>query len=299
MLLGAMQVLRRAPGRFVGKLPLFLGVVRFEHTIFALPFAYIGMLLAAGGLPTGRQFLWATVAMVGARTLAMSTNRLIQRGEDAANPRTAGRHLPRGLLRPSEMLVLMLVSTGIFFFAAAQLNTLALALAPVAAAYVVLYSYAKYYTWLTHFVLGWADAIAPAGGWIAVSGSLEWPAVVLAFAVAMWVGGFDVLYACQDMDFDRHYGVHSIPVRFGIGASLAWARGMHLCTSLALLGVGLWLGLSWPYYLGWALASGLLVYEHRLVRPHDLSRLNAAFFNVNGYIAVVVLLATLAALLVV
>ncbi|MBI2919089.1 MAG: UbiA family prenyltransferase [Chloroflexi bacterium] len=293
-----MQALGRAPRQFARKLPLFLGVVRFEHTIFALPFAYIGMLLAAGGLPTGHQFLWTTVAMVAARTLAMGTNRLVQRREDAANPRTAGRHLPRGLLRPAEVLALMLVSTGVFLFAAAQLNTLALALAPVAALYVVLYSYAKYYTWLTHFVLGWADGIAPAGGWIGVTGSVEWPAVLLAFAVAMWVGGFDILYACQDVDFDRRHGVHSIPVRFGIGVSLAWARAMHVCTSLALLAVGLWLGLSWPYYLGWALASALLVHEHRLVSPHDLSRLNAAFFDVNGYIAVVVLLATLAAVLV-
>lgn len=280
------------------RLPLFLGAVRFEHTVFALPFAYLGMFLAAGGLPTWWQFLWVTVAMASARTLAMSANRLIDRHLDALNPRTAGRHLPRGLIRPGEMLALALASLGVFLLAAAMLNRLALVLAPVAAAYVVAYSYAKRFTWLTHFFLGWADAIAPAGGWVAVAGGLSWEAVLLAFAVAMWVGGFDVLYALQDYDFDRAYGVHSIPARFGMGPALWWSRGMHLLTSIALLALGLWMGLGWPYYIGWAVASGLLVYEQALVKPHDLSRLNTAFFNVNGYIALVVFAFTVASLFV-
>ncbi|MBI4334994.1 MAG: UbiA family prenyltransferase [Chloroflexi bacterium] len=283
--------------RHFRKLPLFFGAVKFEHTIFALPFAYIGMLLAAGGLPTFHQFLWITLAMVGARTLAMSANRLVHHQEDAANPRTAGRHLPRGLLRPAEMLALLLLSAAVFFFAAWKLNSLALALAPAAAVYIVLYSYVKYFSWLTHFILGLADGIAPAGGWVGVTGSLDWPAVFLTLAVTMWVGGFDVLYACQDLEFDRRHRVHSIPVRFGVPAALWWSRGMHALTSLSLLAVALWMGLGWPYYLGWAIAATLLVYEHRLLKPHDLSRLNAAFFNVNGYIALVVLLATLAAVL--
>ena len=274
------------------KLPLLLGAVRFEHTLFALPFAYIGMFLAADGLPTLGEFIWITVAMAAGRTLAMCSNRLLHIKEDAANPRTAGRHLPTGQLKRWEMALAMLVSTGVFFFAASQLNTLAFALSPVAAVIVVLYSYVKYYSWTTHFVLGWADGIAPAGAWIGVTGSLDPEAVLLAFAVAAWVGGFDVLYACQDYEFDRRYGVHSIPRRFGIPSAVWWARGMHLLTSASLLALGLWMGLSFPYYIGWAIGSLLLAYEHTLVRPHDLSKLNMAFFNVNSYIALVLLLFT-------
>lgn len=270
------------------KINLLLASIRFEHSIFALPFAYLGMVLAASGLPTWWQFAWITVAMVAARTLAMSANRLIDVKQDALNPRTARRALPTGLLKRGEMLALALVSLGAFLFAAAMLNTLALVLAPVAAFLVVSYSYVKRFTWLTHFALGWADAIAPAGGWIAVSGTLPWEAVLLTFAVAMWIGGFDIFYSCQDIDFDRKHGVHSIPRRFGVAAGFWVARVMHLLTSLALLGVGLWLGLAWPYYVGWAIASALLIYEHRIISPTDLSRLNVAFFNVNGYISVIV-----------
>lgn len=278
------------------KLRLFIDAVRFEHSVFALPFAYIGMLLAAGGWPSWSQFAWITVAMVAARTLAMSANRLIQRREDAANPRTARRALPTGRLRVAEMAALALVSLAVFFVAAWQLNRLALYLAPVAAVVIVGYSWVKYHSWLTHVVLGWADAIAPAGGWIAVRGSLGWEAALLAFGVAMWIGGFDVLYGCQDVEFDKRYGVHSVPRRFGIAAALWWSRAMHALTAAALLALGLWMGLAWPYYVGWAASAALLVYEHRLVKPNDLSRLNMAFFNVNGYIAVVMFIATLGAM---
>ena len=274
----------------LGRGPLILESVRFEHTLFALPFAYIGMFLAADGLPTLSQFIWITVAMVGARTLAMSSNRLIHFREDAANPRTANRHLPKGLLKPWEMGLLMLVSAGVFLFAASQLNSLTLILAPVAAVYVVAYSYAKYHTWTTHFVLGWADAIAPAGAWIAVTGSLDPQAVILAFAVAMWIGGFDIVYACQDYDFDAKYGVHSIPRRFGVEAAFWWYRAMHLLTSAALLALGIWMGLGYFYYIGWAIGSALLAYEHTLVRPHDLSKLQLAFFTINSYISLELLL---------
>ena len=244
--------------------------MRFEHTLFALPFAYIGMFLAADGLPTFSQFIWITVAMVGARTLAMSSNRLIHWKEDAANPRTASRHLPRGLLKPWEMGTLMLVSVGVFLFAASQLNTLALILAPVAAVYVVAYSYAKYYTWTTHFVLGWADAIAPAGAWIGVTGSFSPEAALLAFAVAMWIGGFDIIYACQDYDFDRTHGVHSIPRRFGVVAAFWWYRGMHLLTCSALLALGIWMDLGYFYYIGWGYclgAPGVRAYPGKAPRP--------------------------------
>ena len=283
---------RTGLGALPHKIPLLFEAVKFEHTLFALPFAYIGMFLAADGLPKSGQFIWITVAMVAARTLAMSSNRLIHHKEDAANPRTAGRHLPKGLLKPWEMGLLMAFSVGLFFFAASQLNTLVLALAPVAAVYVILYSYAKYYTWASHSVLGWADAIAPAGGWIAVTGTVDPQAALLAFAVAMWISGFDILYATQDYDFDRKYGVHSVPRRFGISAALWWARVLHLATALSLLALGPWMGLGYFYYIGWALAAALLVYEHRLVKPDDLSRIHIAFFKVNSYIALILLLFT-------
>ena len=274
------------------KIPLLFEAVKFEHTLFALPFAYIGMVLAAGGLPTLSQFIWITVAMVGARTLAMASNRLIHHKEDAANPRTAGRHLPKGLLKPWEMGLLMALSAGLFFYAASQLNTLALVLSPVAVVVVVLYSYAKYYTWTSHFILGWADAIAPAGAWVGVTGTVEPQAVILAFAVATWIGGFDILYSTQDYEFDAKYGVHSIPRRFGIAAALWWAKAMHLLTAASLLALGPWMGLGYFYYVGWALATALLVYEHRLLTPQDLSRLGTAFFKVNTYIALSLLLFT-------
>ena len=286
-----MAILAR-PSQALHKAHLFYEAVRFEHTLFALPFAYIGMFLAADGLPTLSQFIWITVAMVGARTIAMSSNRLIHWKEDAANPRTAGRHLPRGLIKPKEMGALLLVSMGVSFFAASQLNGLALALAPVAAVVVVAYSYAKYFTWGTHFVLGWADAIAPAGAWIGVAGSLSPECVLLAFGLAMWIGGFDIVYACQDVEFDKKYGVHSIPRRFGAEAAFWWYRGMHVLTSASLLAVGLWMDLGVLYYVGWGIASALLAYEHTLVKPHDLSKLQFAFFTINSYISATLLLFT-------
>ena len=280
----------------LSKLRLLLDSIRFEHTVFALPFAYLGMILAADGLPTLAQFAWITVAMASARTLAMSANRIIDRHLDARNPRTASRPLPSGRLKLWEMRAMALVSLAVFLLAAAMLNTLALVLAPVAAVVVVGYSYTKRFTWTSHFILGWADGIAPAGGWIAVTGSLSWEPVLMAFAVAAWIGGFDMLYACQDYDFDRQSGLHSIPQKFGIAAALWWAKAMHLLTAASLLAIGPWMGLGWPFYVGWALAAGLLIYEHRLVSPTDLSRLNLAFFSVNGYIAVIVFVFTFASI---
>ena len=280
------------PKAVLHKAHLFYEAVRFEHTLFALPFAYIGMFLAADGLPTFSQFIWITVAMIGARTIAMSSNRLIHRKEDAANPRTARRHLPSGTLQAWEMGALLLASVGLFIYAASQLNGLSLILAPVAAVFVIGYSYAKYYTWGTHFVLGWADAIAPAGAWIGVSGGLGPEAVLLAFGVAMWIGGFDIVYACQDVDFDSKYGVHSIPRRFGVEAAFWWYRSMHLLTCASLLALGIWMELGYLYFIGWAIASVLLAYEQTLVKPHDLSKLQLAFFTINSYISATLLLFT-------
>ena len=287
-----MQSITAKPIAALNKAHLFYEAVRFEHTLFALPFAYIGMFLAADGLPTLSQFVWITVAMVGARTVAMSSNRLVHWKEDAANPRTVGRHLPQGLLKPWEMGLLLLLALGVFFFAASQLSNLALALAPVAAVVVVGYSYVKYYSWTTHFVLGIADAIAPAGAWIAVTGTIEPEAALLALAVATWIGGFDIVYACVDVSFDGKYGVHSIARRFGVEGAFQWYRAMHLVTSMSLLTLGIWMGLGYLYYIGWAAASALLIYEHTLIKPHDLSKLQMAFFTINTYISATLLLFT-------
>lgn len=262
--------------------------VKFEHSIFALPFAYLGMVLAAKGLPSLHQFIWITVAMAGARTLAMSTNRLADWREDVRNPRTAARPLPRGLLRAWEVAGFALASLAILALAAWQLNTLTLQLLPLAVVILVGYNFTKRFTWLCHFILGLADGGAPFGGWIAITGALSWEPVLLCLAVAFWVGGFDLIYACQDVDFDRANGLRSIAARFGIAASLAQARLWHAATILLLALVGVMAGLAWPYWLGLAAAMALLAYEHSLVSPEDLSRLDMAFFNVNGYIAVVV-----------
>ncbi len=282
--------------RVFGKVPLYLSSIRIWESLFALPFAYIGMVLAAEGWPGWHAFIWINVAMFGARTLAMSGNRVINAKEDAINPRTQTRHLPQGILRPSEVIGMMVVSAGIFFVAAYQLNTLALILAPVAAAYVVLYSYAKYVTWACNLMLGWALAIAPAGAWIGVTGRLDPEAVLLSFAVAMWAGGFDIIYGCTDYDFDRSQGIKSVPVKFGIAGALWLVRVMHLLSAASLLALGIWMGLGPLYYVGWAVAVALLVYENSLVKPNDLSRVGVAFFRVNSYISVQLLAFTILAI---
>ena len=270
--------------------------VKLEHSIFALPFAYLGMILAARGLPTLEQFAWITVAMVSARTLAMAANRLIDRELDARNPRTAGRALPTGRLSPHQVLAACVVSLVVFLFAAAQLNDLCLKLAPVAAAFVVGYSYTKRFTILSHIALGLADAIAPVGGWLAVTGRFALEPIVLALAVATWIGGFDVIYACQDVEFDRAHGLHSVPARHGVATGLRVSAAMHVLTALALLALAPLARLGVAYLVGWAIAVALLAHEHRLVRPDDLSRLGVAFFNVNGYVAIIVFIFTFAGL---
>jgi 4-hydroxybenzoate polyprenyltransferase len=277
----------------IGKVPLYLSSIRIWESLFALPFAFMGMVLAARGWPGWHAFIWINVAMFGARTLAMSGNRVINAKEDALNPRTMNRHLPQGILKPAEVIGMMVVSLVIFLVGAYQLNTLALLLAPLAAAYVVLYSYAKYFTWACNFMLGWALAIAPAGAWIGVTGSLDPPAVLLAFTVAMWAGGFDIIYGCTDYDFDREQGIYSVPRKFGIAGALWIVRGMHLLAATALLALGIWLELSFFFYIGWAIAVVLLIYENSLVKPHDLSKVGVAFFRVNSYISVQLLVFTI------
>jgi 4-hydroxybenzoate polyprenyltransferase len=234
--------------------------------------------------------------MVGARTCAMAANRVIDRAMDARNPRTAHRHLPRGLLRVGELQALAVAGAVVLGVAAALLNPLCLALAPVALLFLVGYSYTKYFTWTTHWILGFTDGMAAAGAWLGVTGRLELPALVLWFALAVWIAGFDLIYACQDVEFDRTHGVHSYPARFGVAAALRMARLNHVLAAAALALLGPLAGLGWGWWLGWLAIVALLGWEHRLVRPHDLSRLEVAFFNVNGYIAVLALAAAVAGL---
>ena len=270
--------------------------IKFEHTVFALPFAYIAMVLAARGWPGWWTMLWVTAAMVGARTCAMATNRVVDRWIDAKNPRTAGRHLPRGVLGAAEMKGLAAVGAALMFVAASMLNPLCLALAPLALAFLVGYSYTKRFTWTSHWILGFTDGIAAGGGWIAVRGHLDAPALVLWFALTVWIAGFDLIYACQDVDFDRANRLHSAPARFGIPAALRLARINHALTAAALALLGVLTGLGVVYWVGWLVVVGLLAYEHSLVSARDLSRLDMALFNVNGYIAVVVLVAVVGGL---
>jgi 4-hydroxybenzoate polyprenyltransferase len=254
------------------------------------------MVLATGGWPGWWTVAWVTLAMVGARTCAMASNRVIDRWIDARNPRTAGRHLPRGVLAAGTLRALAVAGAGLMFLAARMLNPLCLALAPLALLFLVGYSYTKRFTWASHWVLGFTDGIAAAGGWIAVRGAFEPPAFVLWFALTVWIAGFDILYACQDVEVDRRQALYSVPARFGIPAAFRIARVNHVLTAVALAVLGWTSALGPLYWVGWLAVVGLLVYEHSLVSPADFSRLDVAFFNVNGYIAVLVLVAVVAGL---
>lgn len=262
-------------------------MIKWEHSVFALPFALCGAMLAAGGMPTAHQLTWIVVAMIAARSAAMSFNRLADASLDAANPRTRTRALPAGLLKPNFVWNFVIVSAAIFVVAAWELNRVAFLLSPVALAVLLLYSYTKRWTRWSHVVLGFALGIAPAAAWIAVRGSLDPRILLLTGAVTFWVGGFDVLYACQDFDFDKQAGLHSIPRYCGIGKALWIARAFHV-VMLCLLAALVWsFGLGRFAVFGVVVVFGLLAYEHSLVSENDLSKLNAAFFTMNGVIAVV------------
>jgi 4-hydroxybenzoate polyprenyltransferase len=261
-------------------------MIKWEHSIFALPFALCGAMLAARGFPTVHQLIWIVVAMVAARSAAMAFNRLADASIDAANPRTRTRALPAGQLTPVFVATFVIVSSAIFVVAASQLNRLALWLSPVALAVLLLYSYTKRFTRWSHLVLGFALGIAPAAAWIAVRGSLDLRILLLTAAVTFWVAGFDVLYACQDFDFDRQTGLHSIPRHFGVVRALWVARAFHMIMLALLIGM-LWsFGLGKLAVAGVAVVAALLAYEHSLVSADDLSKLNAAFFTLNGVISV-------------
>ena len=263
-----------------------LEMIKWEHSIFALPFALCGAMLAAGGFPNVHQLLWIIVAMVAARSAAMAFNRWADNSIDAANPRTSARALPAGQLTPAFVVTFVVVSSAIFILAASRLNRLTLLLSPVALAILLLYSYTKRFTRWSHLVLGFALGIAPAAAWIAVRGSLDLRILFLTAAVTFWVGGFDVLYACQDFEFDRQTGLHSIPRYLGIRRALWVARAFHMIM-LALLIALLWsFGMGKLAVAGVAVVAALLAYEHSLVSDDDLSKLNAAFFTMNGVISV-------------
>lgn len=280
------------------KLRVFLEMIKFSHTVFALPFAFTGAVLAAGGLPTWQQGFWILMAMVGGRTAAMGLNRLIDAEIDAANPRTRSRAIPAGLLGKGTVFVYVLLASFLMFFAAAQLNRLCLYLSPVALAFLVLYSYCKRFTSLAHVVLGLCLGAAPVGAWIAVRGVVELPAVLLGLAVLFWVAGFDILYALQDLEFDRQRGLHSIPVRLGVTGSLWTARLFSLVMLILLAGLHVTMHLGGWFFAGLVVVALMLGYEHWLLRGGDLRRLDAAFFTMNGYISVAIFLFTLADVLV-
>lgn len=277
---------------------LYLRMIKFSHSVFALPFAFTAALLAAKGIPAWQQILWIVVAMVGARSGAMGANRLVDRHIDAANPRTAAREIPSGRLNARDVAVFTVFSFGLMIFAAAQLNTLCLILSPLAVGILVLYSFTKRFTWLAHFVLGIAIAGAPLGAWIAITGFFSWEIVPLCIAVVFWLAGFDVLYALQDIDFDRSAGLHSVPQRFGVANSIYLSRLCHGMTFMLLVYSGMHFELNDAYWVGMLITAVLLMYEHSLVKAHDLSKLNFAFFNMNGYISVTVFFFTLLDLLI-
>lgn len=280
------------------KIAIFLEMIKFSHTVFALPFALAGALLAAKGLPTLAQLFWIIMAMVGARTAAMGLNRLIDAEIDARNPRTAGRAIPAGLIGKGVTLAFIVGSLALMLVAAGQLNRLCLLLSPLAIFFLVLYSYCKRFTSLAHVVLGICLAVAPIGAWVAIRGSLDAPAFILGAAVLFWVAGFDILYALQDLDFDRKAGLHSIPVLMGVDGSLWTARIFHLIMIALLLGLFVTMRMGGFFMAGILITSGMLLYEHWLLKDGDLEKLDAAFFNMNGYISIVILVCTAAEVLV-
>ena len=281
------------------RLKTLFDFVKFEHTVFALPFAYAGMLLASQqslgvGWPGFWVFFWVTVAMAGARTAAMAANRLIDARIDALNPRTANREIPKGKVTPAQATLLIVGSLAVLLLAASQLNALALALLPVAVVFLILYPYLKRFTWWCHVWLGITDGAAAAGGWIAVTGRFDTGAWLLWLVVIVWMVGLDVIYATQDYDFDRRHKVHSIPARFGIPVALRIAAASHALTFVFLVATGVAVGASWPYYVATLVMGGILLYEHRLVNPRDLTRVNVAFFDANMWLALTMLLGVIA-----
>jgi len=283
------------------QIKVFLETIKFEHTIFALPFAYLGMFLGASAWPSLRTFFYITLAMTSARTYAMTLNRLIDLPFDARNPRTWKRPLVIGTLKKNVAWGAVFVSLGVFLFSAYKLGPLPFKLSPLALLFLTGYHFTKRFTWLSHFILGFTDGLAPLGAWVAVRFSLfssqDLPAWILLGIVTFWIAGFDIIYACQDLEVDLRDGLKSIPARFGIPLALKLSAFCHTLMMLGLLLLGFIFPLGWPYWIGLVLTGILLLYEHRLVKPHDLSKLDVAFYNVNGYISLVIFFSTLGGIL--
>lgn len=274
------------------KVKAFVRMIDLEHSLFALPFAYMGAMLAAGGLPGGWDLWWITVAMVSARTAALCLNRLIDRKIDRANPRTAHWIMASGQLPVFGVWAAVALCFVILFISAYFLNPLCLKLSPLAVLVLWGYSYTKRFTWWCHLLLGMAIGMGPVGGWIAVTGAWDWRPLLLWLVVAFWIGGFDMMYACQDIEFDRRQGLYSTPARFGEAVALKIAAWYHGGVVVMLLGNGLIFGLNGVYYAGTAFVAALLLYEHQLVKPGDLSRINTASFRINHFVGLILLLVT-------
>ena len=292
----------QSPSSFVGqawrKLKITLEMIKVEHSVFALPFALTGAMLASDGWPAWRQVFWIVVAMVGARSAAMTFNRIADREFDARNPRTEKRALPAGHLTLRFAVAFTAASAALLVLAAWELNPLAFKLSPVALALLLLYSYTKRFTLLSHVVLGMCLGLSPVAAWIALRGDVSWAVVILGVAVTLWVAGFDIIYACQDIDFDHSVGLHSIPRKFGIAAALYASAALHVLMLALLVMVAQMSGLGWIALGGLVAVAALLAYEHLLVKPSDLTRVNAAFFTINGYISVLFFLTWAVAILV-
>ncbi|MDZ5782315.1 UbiA-like polyprenyltransferase [Marinococcus luteus] len=281
----------------MSKIKTILEMIKFEHTVFALPFAFLGAALGGlminGSWPSIADWIWITLAMFGARSAAMTLNRLIDAEIDARNPRTETRAIPAGEVSRGQAILFVLGSFFILFVAAFQLNMLAVYLLPIPVFFMTLYSYTKRFTWLCHVFLGVTIGIAPLGGWVGVTGTLQPEAFLLFTAVAMWIGGFDIIYATQDAEYDKRAGLNSIPARFGIAKALYISRGFHLVSLISLLALYLLSPLSWFYLVGVSAAAAIMIYEHSLVKPYDLSKVGVAFFPMNGIISIVILVFTL------
>ena len=272
-------------------------MIKFEHTVFALPFAIMSAFIAAEGLPSLPKLGWILMAMVGARSCAMAFNRLADAEIDSKNPRTAMRAIPAGLITKGAVLAFTLISAGLLVFAAWRLNPLAFALSPVALAVIMGYSYTKRFTALSHLWLGLALSISPVGAWIAIKGRFDWTPIILCCVVLLWTAGFDIIYACQDVNFDRKHGLHSIPARLGIRWALWVSSALHVVAVLLLFGIPLLTELGLFYYIGVGIVVLIFIYEHAIVKPNDLSRVNLAFFTLNGMISLVLMALSIADIL--
>ncbi|MCI4626042.1 MAG: putative 4-hydroxybenzoate polyprenyltransferase [Candidatus Magnetoovum sp. WYHC-5] len=270
------------------KITNYMEMIKFSHSVFALPFALTAAILAANGLPQMNIMGWIILAMVSARTAAMGMNRIIDKDIDKLNPRTANRQLPRGVIKSRDALFFTLIASALFIFSAYMLNELCFKLSPVALLLFFIYPYAKRFTWLSHVILGLSIGLAPLGAWIAVTGLIDWRILLLVFAVLFWLAGFDIIYALQDLDFDKNHGLNSIPQRFGPQLALIISKGFHLLTWLLLVYTGMAFDLGIVYYIGILLVSVFLFYEHYLVRADRLDKINIAFFNMNGYISITI-----------